>query len=184
MIHANRMLLKIWPHLTFGWPFVNISLTMHPTRSKLYIFVILITSRVIWYTWKVIWSILKIWPVRDPYWEGAKSSKILSNYFLTCNDFKTINNSFSSKWHLSTVKEYIVNIWVCKCLKINAWFLTFSFFYASFTPANLIYGGELCNLCTLLTTLKYINRVYQKEVNSLKNESDLKIMKYLVKILS
>ena len=32
----------------------------------------------------------------------AKSSKILSKYFLTHNDFKTINNSFSSKWHLST----------------------------------------------------------------------------------
>ena len=42
------------------------------------------------------------WPLRDPYWEGAKSSKILSKYFLTRNDFKTINNSFSSKWHLST----------------------------------------------------------------------------------
>ena len=41
IIHANRMLLKIWPHLTFGWPFVNISLTIHPTHSKLYIFVIL-----------------------------------------------------------------------------------------------------------------------------------------------
>ena len=102
IIHGNRMLLKIWPHLTFGWPFVNIALTMHPTHSKLYIVVILITSRVIWYTWKVIWSILKIWPLHDPYWEGAKSSKILSKYFLTYNDFKTINNSFSSKWHLST----------------------------------------------------------------------------------
>ena len=66
VIHANRMLLKIWPHLTFGWPIVNISLTIHPTHSKLYIFVILITSRVIWYTWKVIWSILKIWPPLDP----------------------------------------------------------------------------------------------------------------------
>ena len=42
------------------------------------------------------------WPLRDPYWEGAKSSKILSKYFLTYNDFKTINYSFSSKWHLST----------------------------------------------------------------------------------
>ena len=27
---------------------------------------VLITSRVIWYTWKVIWSILKIWPPLDP----------------------------------------------------------------------------------------------------------------------
>ena len=97
IIHANRMLLKIWPYLTFGWPFVNIALTMHPTHSKLYIFVILITSRVIWYTWTVIWNILKIWRQLDhddSYWEGAKSSKILSTYFLTFHDFKTINNSF------------------------------------------------------------------------------------------
>ena len=65
IIHANWMLLKIWPHLTFGWPFVNISLTIHPTPSKLYICVILITSRVIWYTWKVVWSILKFWPTFD-----------------------------------------------------------------------------------------------------------------------
>ena len=42
------------------------------------------------------------WPLRDPYWEGAKSSKILSKNFLTYKDFKTTNNSFSSKWHLST----------------------------------------------------------------------------------
>ena len=59
IIYANWMLLKIWPHLTFRWPFANISLTIHSTHSKLYIFVIPITSRVIWYTWKVIWSILK-----------------------------------------------------------------------------------------------------------------------------
>ena len=39
---------------------------MHPTHNKLYIFVILITSRLIWYTWKVIWSILRIWPPLDP----------------------------------------------------------------------------------------------------------------------
>ena len=92
IIHSNRLLLKFWPHFTFGWPFVNISISIHPTHSKLYTFVILIiTSRVIWYTWKVIWSILKSWPptclLRDPCWEGAKSSKILSKYFLTYNDF-------------------------------------------------------------------------------------------------
>ena len=65
IIHANRMLLKIWPHLTFGWPFVNISLSIHPSHSKLYIFVLLVTSRVIWYTWKAIWNILKFWPALD-----------------------------------------------------------------------------------------------------------------------
>ena len=105
IIHANRMLFKIWPHLTFGWPFVNISLTIHPTHSKLYIFVILITSRVIWYTWKAIWSILKFWPHLTSAWPllgRGQIVKFLSKYFLTCNDYKTINNSFSSKWHLST----------------------------------------------------------------------------------
>ena len=58
------------------WPFVKIPLTIHPTHSKLYIFVILITSLVIWYT-----------PL-DPYWERAKSSKILSKYFLAITTSK------------------------------------------------------------------------------------------------
>ena len=120
IICANRMLLKNWPHLTFKWPFVNISLTIPPTHSKLYIFVILITSRTIWYTWKVIWSILKFWPLLElcvtPTGKGAKSSEILSKYFLTYNDFKSINNSFSSKWHLST--SYTT---VFKCCCATLW---------------------------------------------------------------
>ena len=49
------------------------------------------------------------WPLRDPHWEGAKLSKILSKYFLTYNDFKTNNNSFSSKWHLSTSSTTVFN---------------------------------------------------------------------------
>ena len=85
VIYANWILLKIWPHLTFGWPFVNISLTIHPTHSKLYIFVILITSRVIWYTWKVIWSILKFWPPFDlcvtPTGKGPNRLKFCQNIF-------------------------------------------------------------------------------------------------------
>ena len=86
IIHANRMLLKIWSHLTFGWPFFNISLTIHPTHSKLCIFVILITSRVIWYTWKAIWSILKFWPLLDlcvaPTGKGPNRPKFCQNIFL------------------------------------------------------------------------------------------------------
>ena len=116
IIHANRMLLKIWPHLTFGWPFVNISLTIHPTHNKLYIFVILITSRVIWYTWKAVWSILKFWPPLDlsvtPTGKWPNRRKFCQNilkYFLTYNDIKTINNSFSSKWHLSTSSTTVFN---------------------------------------------------------------------------
>ena len=65
--------------------FVNIALTIHPTYSKLYIFVILITSRVIWYTWKVIWSIFKIWPPLDPCvtptGKGSNRPKFCQNIF-------------------------------------------------------------------------------------------------------
>ena len=43
VIHENRTLLKIWPHLTFPWPFDDISITIGLTYRKLYIFVILIT---------------------------------------------------------------------------------------------------------------------------------------------
>ena len=100
------MLLKIWPHLTFGWPFVNISLTIHPTHSKLYIFCdpYNLTSNLIYMKGhlKHFEMLIPTRPLRDPYWEGAKSSKILSKYFLTYKDFKTINYSFSSKWHFST----------------------------------------------------------------------------------
>ena len=85
VIYANWTLFKIWPHLTFGWPFVNISLTIHPTHSKLYIFVIPITSRVIWYTWKVIRSILKFWPPLDlcvtPTRKGPNRPKFGQNIF-------------------------------------------------------------------------------------------------------
>ena len=85
IIYANRMMLKIWTHLTFGWPFVNISLTIHPTHNKLYIFVILIASRVIWYTWKVIWRILKFWPLLDlcvtPTGKGPNRPKFCQNIF-------------------------------------------------------------------------------------------------------
>ena len=82
-IHANRMLLEIWPHLTFGWPFVNISLTMHPTHCKLYTFVILITSRVIWYTWKVIW---KFDPHLTPSWPLLGRGQIVQNFVKIFSD--------------------------------------------------------------------------------------------------
>ena len=67
-------------HLTFGWSFVNISHTIHPTQSKLYIFVILITSRVIWYAWKVIWSILKFWPPLDLCVTPTGRGQIVQNF--------------------------------------------------------------------------------------------------------
>ena len=93
IIHANRTLLKIWPHLTFGWPFVSISLTIHRTHSKLYIFVILIASRVIWYTWKAVWRILKFWlpldPCMTPTGKGPNHPKFCQNIFW----LKTTSNS-------------------------------------------------------------------------------------------
>ena len=91
------MLLTIWPHLTFGWPFVNISLTIHPIHSKLYNLVILITSREIWYTWKHLKhfeNLTPTWPLSDPYWEEAKSSIILSKKFLIYKDFKSTITHF------------------------------------------------------------------------------------------
>ena len=77
------MLLKIWPHLTFGWPVVNISLTIHPTHSKLYIFVIHnLTSDLIYMKGhlKHFENLTPTWPLRDPYWKGAKSSKIYKKF--------------------------------------------------------------------------------------------------------
>ena len=107
IVYSNWMLLKSWPNLTFGWPFINISITIHVhTHSKLiYIFfVILTTSRVIWYTRNAIWSIMKFWPHLTSAWPLLWRDQIVKNFvkiFLTYNDFNTISNSFSSKWHLS-----------------------------------------------------------------------------------
>ena len=95
---SNWMLLKIWPHLTFGWPFVNISLTIHPTHSKLYIFVILITPRVIWYIWKVIWSILEFWSPLDlcvtPTGKGPNRQKSCQNIFWLMTTSKPLITHF------------------------------------------------------------------------------------------
>ena len=113
IIYENRMSLKIWPHLTFGWPFVNISLTIHPTHGKLYIFVNLITSRVIWYTWKIIWSILKIWPSLDPYvtptGKGPNRPKFCQNIFWPITTSKPSISHFD-KMALEYFFHYIFNL--------------------------------------------------------------------------
>ena len=85
-IHVNRTMLKIWPRLTFGWPFANISLTIHQRHSKLYIVVILRTQRAIWHTWKHdVSSVIAIWPrihpCVKPTWEGAYCPKFCQNIF-------------------------------------------------------------------------------------------------------
>ena len=86
---------------------------MHPTHSKLYIFCdpYNLTSNLIYMKGhlKHFENLTPTWPLRDPYWEGAKSSKILSKYFLIYNDFETMNNPFSSKWHLSTSSTTVFN---------------------------------------------------------------------------
>ena len=56
-----------------------------------------------------------------PLWEGAKSSKILSKYFLTYNDFKTINNSFSSKRYLSTSSTTSSIVVILTSAKLRDW---------------------------------------------------------------
>ena len=93
------VVVKNFTPLTFGWPFVNISLTIHPTHSKLYMCVILITSRVFWYTWKAIWSIiLKIWPSLDPYvtpiWNWPNRPKCCQNSFWTITTSKPSITNF------------------------------------------------------------------------------------------
>ena len=39
-----------------------------------------------------------------------KHPKKLSKYFLTGSDFKSTNNSFSPKWHLSTFSTTVFNL--------------------------------------------------------------------------
>ena len=111
IIHANQM--KIWPHLTFEWPFVNISITIHPTYSKLYIFVILITSRVIWYTWKVIWSILKFWPLFDLCVTPTGKGQIVQNFVQIFSDLQRPQNH-----------QYLIRkngTWVLLSLQSSLW---------------------------------------------------------------
>ena len=82
IFHVNRMLLKIWPHLTFGWPFVNISLHI---ANYIFFYPYDRTNNLIYMKGHLnhFEILTPTWPLRDPYWEGAKLSKILSKYFLT-----------------------------------------------------------------------------------------------------
>ena len=122
IIHANRMSLKIWPHLTF-LPFINIFLTIHPTLYILWsLYNLTSNSTYVKGHLKPFEILTPTWPLRDPYWEGVKSSKMLSKYFLTYNDSKTTKNSFSSKWHLSTFSttfSIVLIIENCSTIKIQ-----------------------------------------------------------------
>ena len=115
IIHANRMFLKIWPHLTFKWPFVNIALTIHPTHSKLYIFVILIASRVIWYTWKVTWSILKFYPYLTSAWPLPNCPKFCQNIFWPITNSKPSITHFrrNGTWVLLPLQSSIALLIIC-----------------------------------------------------------------------
>ena len=113
IIHENWTLFKIWPHLNFRWPFPNISLSKGLTHSKVYIFVIIMTWGVIWHTWKHLWSILKIWPQFDPCAtppeKGVKSPKILSQNYLTFEDFKSTSDSFWPECNIGTSLTTLFN---------------------------------------------------------------------------
>ena len=145
IFHANRMLLKIWPHLTFGWPFVNISLTIHPTHNKLYIFVILITARVMWYTWKVIWSILKFWPLLDlcvtRTGKGPNRSKFCQNIF----------------WPITTLKQSITHF-----RQNGTWVLQFWFINIRIEKMNV---AEQFKIISMFPTNTYEN-IHFRERNS------------------
>ena len=116
IIYANWMLLKIWPHLTFGWPYVNISLTIHPTHSKLCIFVYLIAPHAIWYTWKVIWSISKLWSLLDfsvtPTRKGPNRPKFCQNIFWPIMTSKSPITHFcqNGTWVLLPLQSSILHL--------------------------------------------------------------------------
>ena len=76
---------------------------------------------------------LKIWspldPCVTPTGKWPNRLKFCQKYFLTYNDFKTINNSFSSKWHLgtsSTTGSILKNIARCNFLLITVMFIKIS----------------------------------------------------------
>ena len=73
VIHETQTLLKIWSHLTFQWPFVNISLYFcdhyHLTSNLIYM-----KNHV-----KHFEILTPIWPARDPYREGVNSPQSLKN---------------------------------------------------------------------------------------------------------
>ena len=78
------------------------------------IFVILIASRVIWYTWKVIRSILKIWPPLDPCvtpnGKGPNHPKISQNIFWPITTSKPSITHFcqNDTWVLLPLQSSIV----------------------------------------------------------------------------
>ena len=109
--------------MTFCWYLLTIQLT----HCKVYIFVILITSRVIWYTWKVIWSILKFWPHLTSAWPLLGRGQIVPNfvkYFLTCNDFKTLITYFRQNdiWVLLILHLHFCYFSQCTFLVVKACF--------------------------------------------------------------
>ena len=123
----NLIYHSIWPHLTFVWPFINISLTIHPTHNKLYIFVILTTSPVIWYTWKAIWSILKIWPPLDPCviptGKGQNRPKVYQNIFWPITTSKPSITHFSQNgtWVLLPLQSSIIVNVSKECVAVWFW---------------------------------------------------------------
>ena len=151
IIHSNWLLLKFWPHFTFGWPFVNISLSIHPTHSKLYTFVILIiTSRVIWYTWKVIWSILKSWPPLvfcvTPTGKGPNRPKFCQNIFwpiTTSNPSITHFRQNGSRVHVLRQLPSLIAVY-CVVLKDTEQSLWFSLQHLQdvFKPILLLWQDE------------------------------------------
>ena len=96
-------------------------------RGKaVYIFVILMTSRVIWYTWKLFWSILKFWPPLDlcvtPTGKGPNRPKFCQNVFcpITTSNLSITLFRQNGTWvlllniYLDTVEAYgniFINFW-------------------------------------------------------------------------
>ena len=121
VIHAERTSLKIWPHLTFGWHFTYISSTIHKHRTN-YIFVILTSN--LTHINACFNDFLNLTPnsiMRNPYWGGVKSLKILPKHTPTNNDCKLTKNSFLPKCYTGTsltVRNKLLTLWNKICAGI------------------------------------------------------------------
>ena len=112
--HRERMILKIWPHLTFDRKWPCNSITDDKKYPKLYIFGILVVSGVVWGITRGGQTILKIWPHLTspvtPIYKMKNWTKKMSKCCLLFNCFETTLNSFFTKWLLSTSCTDLFNL--------------------------------------------------------------------------
>ena len=105
--------MQIWSHLTFGWPFVNISLTIHPTHSKLYIFVTL-TSNLIYMKghWKHFENLTPLDPCVTPTGKGPNRPNFCQNIIRPITTSKPSITYFhqNGTWVLIPLKSFLSSV--------------------------------------------------------------------------